>query len=381
MQVLSTQPRDWDFLLVESRSEQQRIMSTLLELNHDLRLQNADLGGGLNKIPKKVARGGTLVSIANLRSQESIEATGHQSQLQITIDLHRHSRRQSIHVKEINPIGNPVLDDHTLGIALDQLRRRRTELIGDQDRRLLMAQVLDRHLSYLPVIPAEFDLLIQNLRCLVETRHPFELNPPPGREGLLMNPMDHLLGTSPKGDKSDPHLIEFVQMSIGGQFGIKDQFLRKMTRPLLPEGHKTENLIVLFLFAQLPVGIAEDLLPCIVGQKSQNALLTAAPFGDIMLLHQGVFPVKRNGMKIQMKRSPPLQPQPSYGIKPPSHEMGIRSRINPATILGEEGPFGNGIEPGKKGKPFIHHMTHHMAVPRIAKQFQSQKGQNGLRSR
>ena len=188
--MFSSQPRDRDIFLVESRSEQQRIMSTFLELNHDLRLQNADMSGGLNKVPKKVARGDALVSIPNLRSQESIEATGHQRQLQITIDLHRHSRGQGIHVKEINPIGNPVLDDHALGIALDQLRRRRTELISDQDRRLLMAQVLDRHLSYLPVIPAEFDLLIQNLRGLVETRHPFELNPPPGRERLLMNPMD-----------------------------------------------------------------------------------------------------------------------------------------------------------------------------------------------
>jgi len=102
--VLSSQPRDRDILLVESRSQQQRIMSTFLELNYDLHLQNADLGGGLNKVPKKVALGSTLVSIANLRSQESIEVTGHQSELQITIDLHRHSRGQSIHVKEINPI-------------------------------------------------------------------------------------------------------------------------------------------------------------------------------------------------------------------------------------------------------------------------------------
>ena len=99
--MLSSQPRDRDILLVESRSEQQRIMSTFLELNHDLRLQNADMSGGLNKVPKKVARGDALVSIPNLRSQESIEATGHQRQLQITIDLHRHRRGQSIHVKVI----------------------------------------------------------------------------------------------------------------------------------------------------------------------------------------------------------------------------------------------------------------------------------------
>ena len=72
--MLSSQPRDRDILLVESRSEQQRIMSTFLELNHDLRLQDADMSGGLNKVPKKVARGDALVSIPNLRSQESIKA-------------------------------------------------------------------------------------------------------------------------------------------------------------------------------------------------------------------------------------------------------------------------------------------------------------------
>ena len=167
--MFSSEPRDRDIGLVESRSKQQRIMSAFLELDHDLRLQNADLGGGLDKVPKKVAWGDTLVSIPNLRSQESIKATGHQRQLQITIDLHRYSRRQRIHVKEINPIGNPVLDHHALGIALDQLRHRTPQLIGDQDGWLLMAQIFDCHLSQLPVIPTEFDLLIQNPRGLVET--------------------------------------------------------------------------------------------------------------------------------------------------------------------------------------------------------------------
>jgi transcription antitermination protein NusB len=58
-------------------------------------------------------------------------------------------------MKEIDSIGNPVFDNHALCVAFDQLRCCPIELIGDQDRRLFMAQIFNNHLSHLSLISVE----------------------------------------------------------------------------------------------------------------------------------------------------------------------------------------------------------------------------------
>jgi hypothetical protein len=83
-------------------------------------------------------------------------------------------------------------------------------------------------------------------------------------------------------------------------------------------------------------------------------------------------------MEVQIKRTPPGKPESPYGIEPPSHEPRIRRWINTTTIFGEKGPFGNHIESGKQRQPFVHHITHDMAVPGASKQFEPQKGAHRL---
>src|SRR4030067_3263881 len=91
-------------------------------------------------------------------------------------------------------------------------------------------------------------------------------------------------------------------MAIGGQLGVKDQFLRTFPRSLLPELDESKNLLILLVLSQLSIGIAENPLLGILGQEGQNPLLTAAPLGEIMFFHQGVFSVEGNGMEVQIKR-------------------------------------------------------------------------------
>ena len=109
-------------LLIETRGQEQWVMSTFLELDHDLLLKDLNLSRRLHKVTKQMTGGCRLISLSDLRPQESIEAAGHQRELQITIDLHGHGGRESVHMKEVDPVRNPILDDHPLGIALDQLR-------------------------------------------------------------------------------------------------------------------------------------------------------------------------------------------------------------------------------------------------------------------
>jgi hypothetical protein len=168
-------------------------------------------------------------------------------------------------------------------------------------------------------------------------------------------------------------------MAIGRQPGVKDQFFGKLPRSFPPELDESQNLLILIVLAQLSIGIAENPLLGILGQKGQNPFLPTTPLRHIMLLHQGLFAVERNGMEIEIKRTSPRKPEPSYGVKPQPHQPRIRSRVNPTAIFGEKGPFGNDIESRKQSQPFIQNIAHDMAVSSASKEFESQKGTDRLR--
>jgi len=68
--------------------------------------------------------------------------------------------------------------------------------------------------------------------------------------------------------------------------------------PLFPELNKLKDFVILHLFAQICIGIAKDTGTCILGKKGQDTFLPAAAFGNIMLFHQGIFTMERNGMEI-----------------------------------------------------------------------------------
>ena len=46
-------------------------------------------------------------------------------------------------MEEVDPVLDVVLDQHPLGIATDQVGRRPVQLIGQQQRRVLMPQLSD----------------------------------------------------------------------------------------------------------------------------------------------------------------------------------------------------------------------------------------------
>ena len=129
-----------------------------------------------------------------------------------------------------------------------------------------------------------------------------------------------------------------------------------------------EDLLVLFVFTELPVGIAEDPLLCVLGQESQNALLPPAPFGNIMLFNQGILAMERNGMKVEVKRFTSLQAQFAYSIKPARHELGIQIWIDSATVLSQKAALGHDVQPGEQSQSLIEDVAHDVAVTRRAEQ-------------
>lgn len=84
-----------------------------------------------------------------------------------------------------------------------------------------------------------------------------------------------------------------------------------------------------------------------------HTLLTAASSRDIMLVHQGIFPVKGDGVKVQVKGDLVRKAGARHGNKPQAHEPRIALGIYAATVFGEKRAFGDSIQPGKKGEPFV----------------------------
>jgi hypothetical protein len=47
---------------------------------------------------------GNFITVADADRQETVEAAGHQGELQVAVDLHCHGRRQGIHVEEVDTV-------------------------------------------------------------------------------------------------------------------------------------------------------------------------------------------------------------------------------------------------------------------------------------
>src|SRR5262249_23218227 len=161
--------------------KQERIMSALLKLDEDLFGADGNFRCGINEVAKDVTGFCRLVSIGDLRYEEAIEARSHQCELKITIDFERHSRREGIHMKEIDSISNAVLDNHSLGVASDQLWRRSFELISQQEGRLFVTEIGNGDLSDGSLVIRERNFLVNDFRTTIFSRDILEFNPSPGR--------------------------------------------------------------------------------------------------------------------------------------------------------------------------------------------------------
>src|SRR5208337_5175443 len=96
LQPLAAQPGDGDVRLVIPGGDQQRIVGTLLEPHYDLFVRDLHTGRGVDEVAEQMPRLSDLVAVAEAACQESVEAAGHQGQLQVAVDLHRYRRAQRV---------------------------------------------------------------------------------------------------------------------------------------------------------------------------------------------------------------------------------------------------------------------------------------------
>jgi hypothetical protein len=83
--------------------------------------------------------------------------------------------------------------------------------------------------------------------------------------------------------------------------------------------------------------------------------------------------MERNGVEVQIERRAVRETQPGHGIEPGAHQLRITGRRDARTVLGEERPLGDYVQPGEQRQPFVEHRAHDMRVPRGAEQLQRQQ--------
>ncbi len=104
-------------------------------------------------------------------------------------------------MKEVDRIGDPVFNQHSLGIARYQLHDGGVQLIGDQDGRLLVPQLGDGDLAEFALVACKMDLAFQDPGVPVLPGQRRQSDPLPL---LLRGGVDlgnHLLGAPAQADK------------------------------------------------------------------------------------------------------------------------------------------------------------------------------------
>ena len=89
-----------------------------------------------------------------------------------------------------------------------------------------MTQVGDRHLAQRAVVIGQRDPAIEDPWMRVLPRDAFQLNPSPRGTGRPVELPHQSLGAPAQGNEVNSQPVELIELGIGRQLGIEDQFLR-----------------------------------------------------------------------------------------------------------------------------------------------------------
>ena len=144
---------------------------------------------------------------------------------------------------------------------------------------------------------------------------------------------------------------------------------------------EAEDLIVLLVLSQFAVGVTEDAGLGVLRQEGQNALLSPAPLGYVMLLDQGIIAMEGDRVKVQVEGMTAWQTELAHGIEPVTHQLRVTGRVDPATVFGQERSLGDDVQAGEEGQPLVQDHAHDMSIACRPEQLQGQERSHGRAGR
>ena len=202
-------------------------------------------------------------------------------------------------MEEADGVGEGVLDQHPFGVTSDELLVRGGFIVCQKDGWQVVPKVLDEELSERPFMG--LSLLLEDARRSILALWQVEIDGAPGGGGQVMDLLEQSRGAAAQGDESDVVVVEAVEVSVGCELGIEDQMLRRSAVLALPERDEAEDLVGLLAFAEIGVGVAEDVAVGVLGEEGENAGLAAAALGEVVGLDLRVLAEVGHGVEVEIE--------------------------------------------------------------------------------
>ena len=189
-------------------------------------ITDGDHSGGIYETAEQFARLRTGVAIADSVCQQSVQSTGHQRQLQVGINAHRHGGRKRVHVKEVYRFSNLVFNHHSTRVSVHQMCGCGVELIGQQQYRVVVAEFGNCELADLAWIMAKLNVIVDDFGGAIT---PPDVAEPDGFPIVIVTreKIPHQILRAPaQGEKPDAHAIELCEMGISRQPAVEHQLRR-----------------------------------------------------------------------------------------------------------------------------------------------------------
>src|SRR3972149_10949955 len=197
-------------------------------------LFNGDSGRDIQEVSEDFLCLGSGVFASDSLGHEPVEGTGHKGYLQIEVNLEANHGREGVDMEELNGFGDSVLDKHSLGVTSNQVGAADRKIVGEQNGRLFVAKINDCDLAQRAAVFLQFNPFIENLGSPESAGQGAQRDPAPSGGRTAPDLAEHFLGPSPQGHKQDATPVEFLQMRIGCELGVKDQFGGEGSGLLLP---------------------------------------------------------------------------------------------------------------------------------------------------
>ena len=137
------EPTGSDCGVCEACFDQERVVDAASNGHLDPFRTDLDTGRGLDEFAREPTGFGCGVLATEGASEQAVEAAGHESEVEIDIDLVRDLGGEGVHVEEVDSFGDVVLDRHAAGVAVDEGPDGSLELVGEEEE-ALMDEVGDR---------------------------------------------------------------------------------------------------------------------------------------------------------------------------------------------------------------------------------------------
>lgn len=142
----TTPPWDADRVAEEARGQHDREVGAAMEAYANFLVGDGDVSGHVDEVTGDLARLGIIVA-AHAAGHEAIESGSEDQERYVKVNLETIGGGERIDVEEAHGIRQVVLDEHALGVSDDELLGRRTSVVGDENGRLLVAQIADEELA------------------------------------------------------------------------------------------------------------------------------------------------------------------------------------------------------------------------------------------